>query len=58
MGEQVVAVGVEQRGFDVVVQVLEQEVIDALDEAKVEVVGCLDHIAICNGEVVDGVLFC
>jgi len=31
MGEQVVAVGVEQRGFDVVVQVLEQEVIDALD---------------------------
>lgn len=55
MGEQVVAAGVEQRGFDVVVQVFEQEVIAALDEAKFEVVGCLDDIAICNGEVVDGV---
>ena len=58
MGEQVVAVGVEQRGFDVVVQVFEQEVIAALDESKVEVAGCLDDIAVCNGEVVDGVLLC
>ena len=58
MGEQVIAVDVQQCGFDVVVQVLEQEVIAALDEAKLEVVGCLDHIAIYNGEVVDGVLFC
>ena len=29
--------------------------IAALDETKVEVVGCLDTIAICTGEVVDGV---
>lgn len=55
MGEQVVVVGVKQRGFVVVAQVFEQEVIAALDDAKVEVVGCLDDIAICNGEVVDGV---
>ncbi len=31
MGEQVVAVGVEQRGFELVFQVLEQEVIALLD---------------------------
>ena len=31
MGEQVVAVRVEQRGFEFVVQVFEQEVIAALD---------------------------
>ena len=55
MGEQVVVVGVKQRGFVVVAQVFAQEVIAALDDAKVEVVGCLDDIAICNGEVVDGV---
>ena len=55
MGEQVVVVGVKQRGFVVVAQVFEQEVIAALDDAKVEVIGCLDDIAICNGEVVDGV---
>ena len=55
MGEQVVVVGVKQRGFVVVAQVFEQEVIAALDDAKVEVVGCLDDIAICNGEVIDGV---
>ena len=58
MGEQVIAVDVQQCGFDVVVQVFDKEVIAALDEAQVEVVGCLDHIAIRNGEVVDGVLFC
>jgi len=57
-GEQVVAAGVEHCRFDVVVEVFEQEVIAALDEAKVEVVGCLDDIAICNGEAADGVLFC
>ena len=55
MCDQVIAVDVQQRGFDVVLQVFEQEVIAALDQAKVEVVGCLDDIAICNGEVVDGV---
>ena len=33
MGEQVIAVDVEQCGFDVVVQVFEKEVIAALDEA-------------------------
>lgn len=55
MGEKVAAAGVEQRGFDVVVQVFEQEVIAALDKAKVEAVGCIDHIANCNGPVVDGV---
>lgn len=55
MGEQVAAAGVEQRGFDVAVQVFEQEVIAALDQAKVEVVGCIDHIANCNGPGVDGV---
>ena len=55
MGEQVVVVGVKQRGFVVVAQVFAQEVIAALDDAKVEVIGCLDDIAICNGEVVDGV---
>ena len=26
-----------------------------MDEAKIEVVGCFDDVAICNGEVVDGV---
>ena len=46
MGEQVVVVGVKQRGFVVVAQVFEQEVIAALDEAKVEVVGCFDDVAI------------
>ena len=45
-GDEVVAIDVEECGFDFVVQVFEQEVIAALDEAKVEVVGCLDHIAI------------
>ena len=54
--EKVVFVDVEQRGLDVVVWVFEQEVIAALDQAKVEVVGSLDDITICNGEVVDGVL--
>ena len=47
-----------QRGLDVVVQVFQQEVIAALDESKVEVAGCLDDIALCNGEVLDGVLLC
>ena len=55
MREMVVVVDVEQCGLDVVVWVFEQEVIAALDQAKVEVVGCLDDVAICNGEVVDGV---
>ena len=58
MGEQVVAVGVEQPSFEFVVQVLEQDVISVLDEAKVDVVGCLDAIAICNRKVVDGALIC
>ena len=30
--------------------------IAALDEAEVEFVGCLDDIAICEGEIADGVL--
>ena len=55
MIDQVIPVDVEQRGFDVVVCVFEQHMIAALDEAKVEVVGSIDDIAICNGEVIDGV---
>ena len=58
MLEQIVVVGFEQRCLDVVVQVFQQEVIAALDESKVEVAGCLDDIALCNGEVLDGVLLC
>ena len=46
--QEVVAVGVEQRGFDVVVQIFEQEVITALDE--VESVGSFPAI--------DGVVAC
>ena len=56
MGEQVIAVDVEQCGFDVVVQIFEQEVITALDEAEVEVGRCLDEIASVDGEIADGVL--
>ena len=48
MCKEVVAVGVEQRGFDVVVQIFEQEVITALDE--VESVGYFPAI--------DGVVAC
>ena len=48
MCKEVVAVGVEQRGFDVVVQIFEQEVITALDE--VESVGSFPAI--------DGVVAC
>ena len=48
-------VDVEDGGFDVVVVVFEQEMITALDEEKVAVVGCLDDIAISDGEVFDGV---
>ena len=58
MLEQIVVVGFEQRGLDVVVQVFLQELIAALDESKVEVAGCLDDIALCKGEVLDGVLLC
>ena len=58
MLEQIVVVGFAQRGLDVVVQVFQQEVIAALDDSKVEVAGCLDDIALCNGEVLDGVLLC
>ena len=58
MCDQLISIDVQQRGFDVVLQVFEQEVIAALDEAKVEVVGCLDDVAICNREVLDGVLLC
>ena len=58
MLEQIVVVGFEQRGLDVVVQVFQQEVIAALDESKVEVAGCLDDIALFKGEVLDGVLLC
>ena len=56
IGDEIVAIDVEEPGFDVVVLVFEQEVIAALDEAKVAVVGCLDDIAIVDGEVFDGVL--
>ena len=56
MCQEVVAVGVEQRGFDVVVQIFELEVITPLDKAKVEVGGCLDDIAIGDREIADGVL--
>ena len=55
MVDQVIPVDVEQRGSDAVVCVFEQQMIAALDEAKVEVVGSIDDIAICNGEVIDGV---
>ena len=48
MCKEVVAVGVEQRSFDVVVQIFGQEVITALDE--VESVGSFP--------VIDGVVAC
>ena len=56
MCQEIVAVGVEQRGFDVVVQIFEQEVITALDDTNVEVCRCLDDIAIVDGEITNGVL--
>ena len=56
MGEQLVAVDVEQRGFDVVVQVCEQQVIALLDEGEVVLFGSSDDIAIGDGEITDGVL--
>ena len=56
MCDQLISIDVQQRGFDVVLQVFEQEVIAALDEAKVEVVGCLDDVAIRDGEITDGVV--
>ena len=55
IGDEIVAIDVEEPGFDVVVLVFEQEVIAALDEAKVEVVGSFDEIAISDGEITDGV---
>ena len=55
IGEEIVAIEVEECCFDVVVQVFEQQVIAALDQAKVEVVGSIDEIAICDREITDGV---
>ena len=39
MCQEVVAVGVEQRGFDVVVQIFELEVITPLDKRRLRLVG-------------------
>ncbi len=55
MLKQLVAIDVEQCGLDVVALVFEEEVIATLDEAKFEVVRCLDDIAISDGESFDGV---
>ena len=55
MGEEIVAVDVEDGGFDVVCVVFELEIFSLLDELKVEAVGCLDDIAIVDGEVFDNV---
>ena len=56
MLEQVVAVGVEQRGFDVVVQVFEQEVFSDLFDRELDGVADQQLINIGDGEVFDGVL--
>ena len=53
--EQVVSVDVNDGGFDIVFIVFEQKVITALNELGFDVVGCIDDIAIGDGEVFDGV---
>ena len=45
MGEKVVAAGVEQRGFDVVVQVFEQELIAPFACGSLMVPACISSIA-------------
>ena len=47
MTDELIGGEVEDCGVGVGGLVFEQEVIAALDQAKVEVVGCLDHIANC-----------
>ena len=48
-------VDIEDGGFDVVGVVFEQQVIALLNELKIELAGCIDDIAIVDGEVFDGV---
>ena len=55
MLEEVVLVDIEDGGFDVVVVVFEQQVFTLLNKLKVELVGCIDDIAIADGKVFDGV---
>ena len=49
-------VDIEDGGFDVVGVVFEQQVIALLNELKIELSGCIDDIAIADGEVFDGVV--
>ena len=49
-------VDIEDGGFDVVGVVFEQQVIALLNELKIELSGCIDDIAIVDGEVFDGVV--
>ena len=58
MVDELIGAEVEDCGVDVAGIVCEQETVALLDEGEVVLFWSVHDIAIVDGEVVDGVLFC